>query len=160
MFDSRGFNRPWRIPRLEPPVMRGARPRTLWIGGSALLVAAAVNLAIYLSGVFSLVAEGFDDSTTVVLLVALSLAAIFLVLLPLWTGIAVLRGSALGALWAFLYFVAQFAVAFQSLDPLLYGMAAVALAASILLWLPASRAYARGTSSTRGDRNRRDSSLT
>ena len=145
MFDSTGLTRPWRIPRHTPPARRGARPRVLWVGGSLLLGSALANLAIYLTGVFMLLHQGFDDPTTVVLLVALTLAAAFLVILPLCTGIAVLRGSTFAALWAALYVVAQFAVAFLSLDPLLYLLVVVALGATILLWLPASRRYARAT---------------
>nr|RZI36037.1 hypothetical protein BJQ95_01570 [Cryobacterium sp. SO1] len=81
----------------------------------------------------------FDESTTVVLLVALSLTAIFLVVLPVWTGIAVLQRSAFAAVWAVLFFVAQFLMAFLNIDPVQYVISAIALTAVVLLWIPATR---------------------
>lgn len=149
MLNGKGFMKPLRMPRLDLPSQRASRPLTLWLGASALLVAAAFNLVTYVTGVFSLLSQDFEESTTVVLLVALSLAAVFLVVLPLWTGIAALRGSATAAGWAILYFVAQFLVAFQSLDLVQYVISAVALAAAILLWIPATRAYSRGSKAVR-----------
>lgn len=132
-----------RTLRFDVPVRtKRPRPVTLWLGGSGLLVAGATNLVTFVTGVVVLLSD-FDDSTTVVLLVALSLAALFLVVLPLWTGIAALRRSAFAALWAVLYFVAQFLVAFESIDLFQYLIALVALAAVILLWVPASRTYSR-----------------
>ena len=109
-----------------------------------MFMAGAFNVVTYVTGVFILLSD-FDESTTVVLLIALSLSAIFLVVLPLWTGVAALQRSVSAAGWAVLYFVAQFLVAFQSIDPVQYLISAVALAAAILLWIPATRAYSRGS---------------
>jgi hypothetical protein len=145
MFNGQGYIKPSRTPRLDRPSRRKIqRPLTLWLGVSALLMAGAFNLVTYVTGVFILLSD-FDESTTVVLLIALSLSAIFLVVLPLWTGVAALQRSVSAAVWAVLYFVAQFLVAFQSIDPLQYVISAVALAAAILLWIPATRAYSRGS---------------
>lgn len=101
-------------------------------------------MVTFVTGVVILLSE-YEESTTLVLLVALSLSAIFLVVLPLWTGIAALQRSATASGWAILYFVAQFLVAFQSIDPVQYFISAIALAAAVLLWVPATRAYSRAS---------------
>lgn len=136
---------PWLTLRLK---RKGPRPLTLWFGTSALLVAAAVNLVLFVAGVFSLLSQGFEESIFVVGLVALSLGAVVLVVLPLLTGIAALRGSATAARWATFYFVAEFLAAVVNLDPVEYLTVPLALAAAILLWIPATRAYSRGSWST------------
>lgn len=145
MFTRQGFiKRSW-TPRFDVPSKRmSKRPLTLWLGASVLLVAGAFNLVTFMTGVFMLLAD-FDESTTVVLLVALSLTSIFLVVLPVWTGIAALQRSAVAAVWAILYFVAQFLMAFLNIDPVQYFISAIALAAAMLLWVPATRAYSRGS---------------
>jgi hypothetical protein len=144
MFNDRGFMKHPRTPRLAAPLKRQSkRPLPLWFGASALLVAGAFNLVTYVTGVLILL-SGFDESTTVVLLIALSLSALYLVVLPIWSGVAALQRSAFAAGWAVLYFVAQILVAFQSIDPVQYFISAIALAAAILLWIPATRAYSRG----------------
>ncbi|TFD76043.1 hypothetical protein [Cryobacterium fucosi] len=145
MFNGQGFMKPLRTPRLDVPSKRKSqRPLPLWLGASALLGAGAFNLVTFVTGVVILLSD-YEESTTVVLLVALSLSAIFLVVLPFWTGIAALQRSATASGWAILYFVAQFLVAFQSIDPAQFFISAVALAAAILLWIPATRAYSRGS---------------
>jgi hypothetical protein len=149
MFNGQGFMKPPRMPRLDVPSKRKIqRPLPLWLGASALLVAGAFNLVTFVTGVVTLLSD-YEESTTVVLLVALSLSAMFLVVLPLWTGIAALQRSATALVWAILYFVAQFLVAFQSIDPGQYIITAIALAAAILLWVPATRAYLQGSSAIR-----------
>ena len=144
MFNGQGFMKPSRTPRLGVSSKRQKqRPLTLWLGAAALFVAGALNLVTYVTGVVILLSD-FDELTTWVLLVALSLSAIFLVVLPLWTGVAALQRSGSAAGWAVLFFIAQFLVAFQSIDPVQYSISAIALAAAILLWIPATRAYSRG----------------
>ncbi|WP_130177353.1 hypothetical protein [Cryobacterium sp. SO1] len=139
MFNGQGFMKPSRAPRLDVPSRKmSRRPLPLWLGASALLVAGAFNLVTFMTGVFMLLSD-FDESTTVVLLVALSLTAIFLVVLPVWTGIAVLQRSAFAAVWAVLFFVAQFLMAFLNIDPVQYVISAIALTAVVLLWIPATR---------------------
>jgi hypothetical protein len=145
MFNGQGFMKPLRTPRLDVPSKRKSqRPLTLWLGASALLVAGAFNLVTFVTGVVILMSD-YEESTTVVLLIALSLSAIFLVVLPVWTGIAALQRSAPASGWAILYFVSQFLVAFQSIDPVQYFISAIALVAAILLWVPATRVFSRGS---------------
>ncbi|POH71248.1 hypothetical protein C3B59_01180 [Cryobacterium zongtaii] len=62
-----------------------------------------------------------------------------------WAGIAALQRSAFAAVWAVLYFVAQFLMAFLNIDPVQYFIYAIALAAAVLLWIPATRVYSRGS---------------
>lgn len=144
MFDGHGFIKPSRTPRLSVRSKgMSQRPLTLWLGASALLVAGAFNLVTFVTGVFMLLSD-FDESTTVVLLVALLLTAIFLVALPVWAGLAVLQRSASAAVWAVLYVVAQLLTAFLNIDPVQYFIFAIALTAAILLWIPGTRAYSRG----------------
>ena len=86
MLNGQGFIRPLRTPRLDVPSKRKSqRPLPLWLGASALLVAGAFNLVTFMTGVVILLSN-YEESTTVVLRVALSLSAIFLVVLPFWTG--------------------------------------------------------------------------
>ena len=148
MFNRQGFMKPsWT--RLDVPSKRmSKRPLALWLGASALLVAGAFNLVTFVTGVFILLSD-FDESTTVVFLVALSLTSIFIVVLPVWTGLAALQRSAFAAVWAILYFVAQFLMAFLNIDPVQYFISAIALTAAILLWIPATRAYSRGSKARR-----------
>ena len=145
MFNGQGLMKPFRTPRLVVPSKRKSqRPSPLWLGASASLGAGAFNLVTFVTGVVILLSD-YEESTTVVLLVALLLSAIFLVVLPFWAGIAALQRSATASGWAILYFVAQFLVAFQSIDPVQYFISGVALAAAILLWISVSRAYSRGS---------------
>lgn len=149
MLNGQGFIKLSRTNRFDLPKQKTSRrPLTVWFAACAVLAVSAFNLVTYIVGIIVLLNE-FEESTTVVLLVALSLSALFLVALPLWVGVASLRGSATSAGWAIIFFVAQFLVAFQSLDPKQYVLSAIALAAAILLWVPASRAYARGRTAER-----------
>lgn len=135
------LRKPWRPPRLDFLYHQASRPLTLRIGSSALLVAATSNLVTYLTDMFSLFSQGFSDSNAAVLLISSSLTAVFLVVLPLRTGIAALRGSVSAAGWAILYVVAQFLVACLSLNPSQYLNVVFALVGAILLWMPGARAY-------------------
>ena len=145
MFNGQGFMKPFRTPRLDVPSKRKRqRPPPLWLEASALLGAGAFNLVTFVTGVVILLSD-YEESTAVVLLVALLLSAIFLVVLPFWTGIAALQRSATASGWAILYFVAQFLVTLQSIDPVQYFISGVALAAAILLWISVSRADSRGS---------------
>jgi hypothetical protein len=111
---------PSRLPRLGLPLKGTSRPLTLWLGSLTLLLAAAFNLSTFIWGVFSILSNDLETPTTAVLLVALSLAAVFLVVLPLFTGIAALRRSTAASAWATMYVVAQFLAAFQSLNAVQY----------------------------------------
>lgn len=135
------LRKPWRTSRLDFLYHQASRPLTLRLGGSALLVAATSNLVTYVTGMFSLFSQGFSESNAAVLLIPLSLTAVFLVILPLGTGIAALRGAASAAGWAILYVVTQFLLAFLSLNPSQYLNGVFALVGAILLWMPGARAY-------------------
>lgn len=145
MMVGRGF---MQQPQSSKAGSSSDRPISTLAAVAILLLAGAINLVVFISGVVSLLAGGFEGSTTAILLFALSSAAVFLVALPAITGWFAFRGSTMSVPLAVFYFVAQLLGAFQSMNALQYILAGVSLVGLILLLVPTSRQYIRHRASS------------
>lgn len=77
-----------------------------------------------------------------VLLVVFVVVGLILVGVPIWVGVATLKGSPWAAVWGSFFVFACLLAVIQNPDWWGYVSLAIVVAAAVILWLPTNRGYA------------------
>lgn len=127
-------------PRKSNSRFDGERPKTVVIAAVALVVTAGLNCIITAFNIARLLGQGFDASSTVLLLSISVVGALVAVGVPLWIARAALRGSVGAAYWSIFFLVALILFTIQG-NRWGYIGCLLTIGSLVLLWMPASRTF-------------------
>jgi len=129
-------------PRESNPRFEGERPKIVVIAALALVATAGVNCIITAFNIARLLGQGFNASSTVLLLSISAVGALVAVGVPLWIARAALHRSVGAAFWSIFFLVALILLTIQG-NPWGYVGCLLALGSLVLLWMPASRTFSK-----------------